>query len=105
MPLRAYDETISVLKSAVQRATLARDEELAALNRLDNQARLLRRTGQRATPGADYRGREEALTQIWGRTVFGFARSKGRASAPNHAAASAQPRPPLITGTPETFSE
>ena len=41
VPLRVLDETIRVLKSAVRKAKLGRDEELAALKRLDAQARLL----------------------------------------------------------------
>jgi uncharacterized protein len=43
VPLKVYDETISVLKSAVQKAKLGRDEELGALKRLDEQARNLER--------------------------------------------------------------
>ena len=38
-----YDQTIQVLKSAVQNAQLGRDEKLAALKRLDDQARLVER--------------------------------------------------------------
>ncbi len=41
VPLRVYDETIRVLKSAVQKAKLGWDEELAAIKRLDEQARFL----------------------------------------------------------------
>jgi uncharacterized protein len=41
VPLRVYDQTIQVLKSAVRHAKLGRGEELAALRRLDHQARLL----------------------------------------------------------------
>jgi S-DNA-T family DNA segregation ATPase FtsK/SpoIIIE len=41
VPLRVYDETIRVLKSAVHAAKLGREEELGALRRLDAQARLL----------------------------------------------------------------
>jgi uncharacterized protein len=41
VPLRVYDETIRVLKSAVSNAKLGRVEELGALKRLDEQARLL----------------------------------------------------------------
>ena len=41
VPLRVYDETIRVLKSAVQNARLGREEELGALQRLDQQARRL----------------------------------------------------------------
>ena len=47
VPLRVYDQTIQVLKSAVQNAKLGREEELAALKRLDDQARLV----DRHTPG------------------------------------------------------
>jgi hypothetical protein len=43
VPLRVYDETIRVLKSAVQNAKLGQDEELGALARLDEQARRLER--------------------------------------------------------------
>jgi hypothetical protein len=43
VPLRVYDETIRVLKSAVQKAKLGRDEELGALKRLDDQTRRQRR--------------------------------------------------------------
>ena len=41
VPTRAYDETINVLKSAVRKARLGNEEELAAIRRLDAQARLL----------------------------------------------------------------
>ena len=41
MPLKVYDETIAVLKSAVRGARLGNTEELAALKRLDDQARAL----------------------------------------------------------------
>jgi uncharacterized protein len=41
VPLAVYDETIRVLKSAVCKAKLGNDEELAALKRLDAQARRL----------------------------------------------------------------
>ena len=41
VPTKAYDETIRVLKSAVRQAKLGNEEELAAIRRLDAQARLL----------------------------------------------------------------
>jgi hypothetical protein len=43
VPIKVYDETIRVLKSAVQKAKLGREEELAALRRLDEQSRRLER--------------------------------------------------------------
>jgi hypothetical protein len=41
VPLKVYDETIRVLKSAVGKARLGRDEELDAIRRLDQQSRQL----------------------------------------------------------------
>jgi hypothetical protein len=43
VPTKVYDHTIAVLKSAVSNARLGRDEQLAALKRLDQQARRLER--------------------------------------------------------------
>jgi uncharacterized protein len=43
VPLRVYDRTIQVLKVVVQKAKLGRLEELAAIKRLDQQARRLER--------------------------------------------------------------
>ena len=43
VPLKVYDETIKVLKSAVQKAKLGQDEELGAMRRLDEQSRKLER--------------------------------------------------------------
>src|SRR6266513_4724140 len=44
VPIKVYDETIRVLKSAVQQAKLGREDEMQALKRLDSQARQLERT-------------------------------------------------------------
>jgi len=41
VPITVYDQTIRVLKTAVAKARLGREEELAALKRLDDQARRL----------------------------------------------------------------
>jgi uncharacterized protein len=46
VPIKVYDETIRVMKSAVRNANLGREEEVQALKRLDDQARLLERTAQ-----------------------------------------------------------
>jgi hypothetical protein len=74
VPLRVYDETIRVLKSAVRNAKLGREEELSALKRLDEQARVLERHAK--GPGvpeliAEERARAHAYG---GRTVFDRAR-------------------------------
>src|SRR4029077_1102031 len=44
IPTRVYDRTIGVMKSAVRKARLGNEEELAAIRRLDDQARCLERT-------------------------------------------------------------
>jgi hypothetical protein len=44
VPLKVYDETLRVLKSAVSQAKLGNDETLEALRRLDRQARALERS-------------------------------------------------------------
>jgi hypothetical protein len=72
VPLRVYDKTIAVLKSAVQSAKLGREEELGALKRLDEQARLLERhaTGPSVEQLiAEERGRSHSYD---GRSVFGW---------------------------------
>ncbi|OWW02388.1 hypothetical protein ATY81_22390 [Rhizobium sp. R72] len=72
VPLKVYDETIRVLKSAVTKGKLAREEELAALWRLDQQAR---RAEQYAT-GPDLKeiiaGEFRDSGQLGGRSVFGW---------------------------------
>ncbi len=73
VPIKVYDETIRVLKSAVQNAKLGRDEELSAIKRLDEQARKLE---NRIITGPTV---EEIITQenkdssqYGGRSIFGI---------------------------------
>ena len=47
VPIQVYDETIRMLKAAVQNAKLGRQEQMQALKRLDDQARQLKRTANR----------------------------------------------------------
>lgn len=81
VPVLVYDETIRVLKSAVQKARLGREEELAALKRLDAQARLLeRRASGPSVPELIAQERSRAH-EFGGRSVFGREEppAKGRA--------------------------
>jgi hypothetical protein len=74
VPLKVYDETIRVLKSAVQKARLGHTEELQPLRRLDDQARILECTATGPSLQvhiAGDRGRSAALD---GRSVFGWER-------------------------------
>jgi uncharacterized protein len=71
VPLKVYDETIRVLKSAVHKARLGQDEELGALRRLDDEARKLEHfaTGPSVQ---ELVARETALSCSYGgRSVFG----------------------------------
>jgi hypothetical protein len=74
VPLRVYDETIRVLKSAVQKARLGCDEQLAALKCLDEQARTLERYA--SGPGVERLiAVEDARSSAYGgRTVLGNGR-------------------------------
>jgi hypothetical protein len=73
VPLRVYDETIRLLKSAVQGAKLGQGEELAALKRLDEQARLLEQHAS-GPPVEQLIAQERWWSYIYGgRSVFGSA--------------------------------
>jgi hypothetical protein len=69
VPLKVYDETLRVLRDAVGRARLGRDDRLAAIARLDRQARALERVADGPSLAAfiaEQRGRAE---EFGGRTV------------------------------------
>jgi len=70
VPLRVYDETIRVLKSAVQKAKLGREEELAALKRLDDQARKLERYASGPSVERLIADEDARSPSYDGRTVF-----------------------------------
>jgi uncharacterized protein len=72
VPIKVYDETISVLKSAVQKAKLGRDEELGALKRLDDQARQLERHATGPSVETLIANEFEQSHSYGGRSVFGF---------------------------------
>jgi len=77
VPLKVYDETINVMKSAVRKGRLGRDEELAALKRLDDQSRRL----ERYATGPDLKeivaGEFRDSARFGGRSVFGWEVSLG----------------------------
>jgi hypothetical protein len=72
VPLKVYDETIKVLKSAVQKAKLGRDEELAALKRLDDQSRTLERHASGPSVQELIAQEFERSHSYGGRSVFGW---------------------------------
>lgn len=72
VPIKVYDETIRVLKSAVQGAKLGRDEEMQALKRLDHQARQLERTATGPSFDAFVAAERERSPSLDGRSIFGW---------------------------------
>jgi hypothetical protein len=86
VPLKVYDETIRVLKSAVQGAKLGREEELGALKRLDDQSRTLERfqsrTLERFAEGPSVQeviAQERERSHLYGgHSVFGWEPPPGK---------------------------
>jgi len=70
VPLRVYDESIRVLKSAVQKARLGREEELGAVMRLDQQARQLEVWAKAPSFEAVLTEERQASSAYGGRSVF-----------------------------------
>lgn len=72
VPIKVYDETIRVMKSAVRKGRLGREEELQALKRLDDQSRQM----ERYVTGPDLKeivaGEFDRSAMFGGRSVFGW---------------------------------
>ena len=81
VPIKVYDETIRVLKSAVSSAKLGREEELGALKRLDDQARKLERTATGPSLDAFIATERAASPALDGRSVFGWERDLAASAA------------------------
>jgi uncharacterized protein len=77
VPLKVYDETIRVLKSAMQKARLGRDEELGALQRLDAQARRLERHARGPSVETLIARERDRSHSYGGRSVFGWESDDG----------------------------
>ena len=81
VPLKVYDETIRVMKSAVGKGRLGREEELQALKRLDDQAWQL----ERYVTGPDLKeivaGEFRDSAELGGRSVFGWEEDFGSRGA------------------------
>ena len=83
VPLRVYDQTIQVLKSAVQKAKLGCAEELSALKRLDEQARQLERHAS-GPPVQELIAQERQRSPTYdGRSVFGWEHDRPSAKIGN----------------------
>lgn len=72
VPLKVYDETIGVLKSAVHKARLGRDEEIGALKRLDDQSRQVERYVTGPSLKEIVAGEFDQSHLLGGRSVYGW---------------------------------
>lgn len=73
VPIKVYDETIRVLKSAVQKAKLGVDERMHALKRLDDQAQQLEnKAGDGPSFEAFVSNERTKSAEYGGRSVFGW---------------------------------
>jgi uncharacterized protein len=72
VPIKVYDETIRVLKSAVQKAKLGNSEMLAALKRLDDEARRLESSAEGTSLESHIARERAASPSFGGRSVFGW---------------------------------
>lgn len=72
VPIKVYDETIRVLKSAVQQAKLGADERMQALKRLDEQARRLETSAAGPSFDAFVANERSVSAMLDGRSVFGW---------------------------------
>jgi uncharacterized protein len=80
VPIKVYDETIRVLKMAVQKAKLGRNEEIQALKRLDAQARLLERTARGPSLETFITMERSRSASFDGRSVFGWENDRAPAA-------------------------
>ena len=71
VPLKVYDRTIDVLKRAVRNAKLGHTEELAAIKRLDEQARQLERHASGPSVDALFAEERARSHEYGGYSVFG----------------------------------
>jgi len=73
VPLKVYDQTIEVLKSAVARAKLGNEDRLEALRRLDEQTRRLEREVAAGPSLPEFIAEERRRSHEYaGRSVFGW---------------------------------
>jgi hypothetical protein len=72
VPLKVYDRTIAVMKSAVVKAGLGHSDELAALKRLDAEARRLERYVSGPSVAAVMAEGRQRSHEYGGRSVFGI---------------------------------
>ncbi len=85
VPTKVYDQTIGVLRSAVDRAKLGQEDRLAAIARLDGESRRLEQSATGPTL-VEYVAEERRRSpEYGGRSVFGWERPDGGCEKDNEA--------------------
>jgi hypothetical protein len=101
VPTKVYDHTIQVMKSAVRRAKLGETEELAAVKRLDEQARRLEATATGPRVEDLIESERHNSHAYGGRSVSGWEKSSGSSVAVEISDGPADaPAAPRLTQTP-----
>src|ERR1700728_432286 len=85
VPIKVYDETIRVLRSAVDRAKLGRDDTLFALHKLDTESRRLESVAQGPAFDDFIAGEFARSHDYGGRSVFGWEQPAPDVQTPNKA--------------------
>jgi hypothetical protein len=80
VPIRVYDQTIEVMKSAIAKAKLGESEELAAIRRLDDQTRRLERAAGGRSWDEVVADEMRMSPDYGGRSVFGWEATTHRSS-------------------------
>jgi uncharacterized protein len=81
VPIRVYDETIRVLKTAIRNGRLGREEELAAIKRFDQRARQLERWAKAPNFEAVIVEERRQSPAYGGRSGFGWEESNSETAA------------------------
>ena len=94
VPIKVYDKTIGVMKTAVAQAKLGDDEKLAAIRRLDEQARRLERHATGPSLEAFLAAERGRSNEYGGRSIFGWEPPAASAARP---ICSSSLRPPAVS--------
>jgi len=89
VPTKVYDQTITVLRSAVDRAKLGQDDRLAAISRLDRESRRLERVALGPTLNEYVTEERRRSAEYGGRSIFGWEQGQSKTGV----AATAKTRP------------
>ncbi|MGC4120875.1 MAG: DUF763 domain-containing protein [Myxococcales bacterium] len=98
VPLSVYDETLSVLRTAVDQAKLGNDDKLAAIRRLDEQARALEKSASGPSFEEFIGAEKRASASYGGMTVFGPARPGVTPPTAQTHRLPSKPKPRVATG-------